>query len=241
MVAVITGGSRGIGEAIGLDLASKGFDIAIVDIMNEAPQELMEKIVAMGQKATFHQCDVSDFAAVKAMAKTMKKEFGQIDVLVNNAGITRDNLVLRMTEEEFDQVININLKGAYNMIRHISPIMFKQRSGSIINMASVAGVYGNAGQANYSASKAGMIGMTKSLSKELGSRGIRVNAVAPGVIKTKMTDVLSDEIKEQMVSRISLGFFGEVQDIANAVGFLATDQSRYITGQTFVIDGGLSL
>ena len=175
------------------------------------------------------------------MITDVKKEYGRIDILVNNAGITRDNLVMKMKEEDFDKVIEVNLKGAFNCMKHVSRIMLKQRSGSIINMSSVSGVIGNAGQMNYCASKAGLIGMTKSLAREIGSRGIRVNAIAPGYIRTEMTEVLPEEVKEGILNQVPLKRMGEVEDIAEAVAFLASDKSTYITGQTLQVDGGMGM
>ena len=187
------------------------------------------------------QCDVADFEACENMIKTMIETYGHLDILVNNAGITRDGLLMKMSEEDFDAVLNTNLKGAFNCIKHISRQMLKQKSGRIINISSVSGVLGNAGQANYCAAKAGVIGLTKSAAKELASRGITVNAVAPGFIKTEMTDVLKDDIKKAIMENIPMKAFGETEDIANAVAFLASEEARYITGQVISVDGGMAM
>ena len=186
-------------------------------------------------------CDVSDFAACEEMTKAVKARFGTIDVLVNNAGITRDGLLVRMSEDQFDAVTNVNYKSVFNMTRHVGAVMFRQRSGRIINISSVAGVYGNAGQINYSAAKAGIIGMTKTTAKELGSRGITCNAVAPGFIRTPMTDVLKEEYKAEILKQIALGRLGEPEYIANAVAFFASDRASYVTGQVLVVSGGMSM
>jgi len=239
-VAIITGASRGIGQAIAIHFSKLGMDLALNYFGEEA--EIAETIAAVtehGSEIITFNCDVSDFNKAKEMIDDTKKHFGKIDVLVNNAGITRDNLLMRMSESEFDSVINVNLKGAFNCIRHISRIMMKQRSGSIINIASVTGITGNAGQANYAASKAGVIGLTKTVARELAPRGIRANAIAPGYVATAMTEILPDKVKEQMLSNIPLGRYGTVEDVANVADFLASEQSSYITGQVLVVDGGM--
>lgn len=241
-IAIVTGASRGIGRQIAKTLAGYGATV-IVNYCGskDKAESVVAEITEAGGTAVTYQGDVSDFEVAKAMITDVKKQFGRIDVLVNNAGITKDNLVMKMSEEDFDKVIEVNLKGAFNCMKHVSRIMLKQRSGSIINMSSVSGVIGNAGQMNYCASKAGMIGMTKSLAREIGSRGIRVNAIAPGYIRTEMTDILSDEVKEGILSQVPLKRMGEVEDIAEAVAFLASDKSTYITGQTLQVDGGMGM
>lgn len=235
-VALITGGSRGIGKACAKELAKAGFDIAVIYAGNEAAaNETISELKAMNVEAEAYKCDVSDAESVnECVAKVMEK-FGRIDVLVNNAGITRDNLMLRMNHDDWNAVINTNLTGAFNMTKPIVKIMMKQRSGSIVNMSSIVGVMGNAGQANYSAAKAGLIGFTKSLAKELGSRNIRVNAIAPGFIKTDMTKGLDID---SFAEHIPLKRLGEAEDIAVTVKFLAVD-GKYVTGQVIGIDGGL--
>ncbi|MBM7623823.1 3-oxoacyl-[acyl-carrier-protein] reductase [Sporohalobacter salinus] len=241
-VAVVTGSSRGIGRAIALALAKKGASIAVnypVEAEKEDAQEVVEEIEDLGQKAIKVEADVTELEEVKEMMKQVKGEFGSIDILVNNAGITNDNLLLRMKEEEWDSVIDVNLKGVFNCTKAVTKIMMKQRSGKIINIASVVGLMGNAGQANYSASKAGVIGFTKSTAKELSSRGITVNAIAPGFIQSKMTDELSEEVKEKMLEAIPLDEFGKPEDVANAASFLATKEADYITGQVINVDGGM--
>ena len=235
-VALITGGSRGIGKACAKELAKAGFDIAVIYAGNEAAaNETVSELKAMNVEAEAYKCDVSDAESVnECVAKVMEK-FGRIDVLVNNAGITRDNLMLRMNHDDWNAVINTNLTGAFNMTKPIVKIMMKQRSGSIVNMSSIVGVVGNAGHANYSAAKAGLIGFTKSLAKELGSRNIRVNAIAPGFIKTAMTKGLDID---SFAEHIPLKRLGEAEDIAVTVKFLAVD-GKYITGQVIGVDGGL--
>jgi 3-oxoacyl-[acyl-carrier protein] reductase len=241
-IAIVTGASRGIGRQIAKTLAGYGAAV-IVNYCGskEKAEEVVREIEEAGGSAKAYQGDVSDFETAKNMITDVKKEYGRIDILVNNAGITRDNLVMKMKEEDFDKVIEVNLKGAFNCMKHVSRIMLKQRSGSIINMSSVSGVIGNAGQMNYCASKAGLIGMTKSLAREIGSRGIRVNAIAPGYIRTEMTEVLPEEVKEGILSQVPLKRMGEVEDIAEAVAFLASDKSTYITGQTLQVDGGMGM
>lgn len=241
-VALVTGASRGIGRAIALNLASNGATIVInYNGSKEKAEEVFHEIINNHGKALLYKADVSDFDLVKQMVSDIKDEFGRIDILVNNAGITKDNLILRMSEEEFDKVIDINLKGTFNCARHVSPIMLKQRYGRIINISSIVGIHGNPGQINYSASKAGVIGITKSLAKELGSRGITVNAVAPGYINTDMTEGLKDEWKELIKEQIPLKRLGEATDVAQTVAFLASEYSSYITGHTIMVDGGLGI
>ncbi|ADQ46395.1 3-oxoacyl-(acyl-carrier-protein) reductase [Caldicellulosiruptor kronotskyensis 2002] len=239
-VALITGASRGIGRAIALKFAQNGANVVINYSSSQSQAEnLKEEIEKIGTKTMIIKCDVSNPDEVSHMFSQVEKEFGRLDILVNNAGITKDGLILRMNEEDFDKVIAINLKGAFLCARAAAKMMVKQRFGNIINISSVVGIAGNVGQANYAASKAGIIGLTKSLAKELASRNIRVNAIAPGFIKTDMTEVLSDKVKEAMLSSIPLGRFGEADEIANVALFLASSLSSYITGQVIVVDGGM--
>lgn len=242
-VAVITGSARGIGAAIALRLAEDGFDIALNDISEKSFEnnDIMDKIRAKGVMCEKFIADVSNAAQVEETVKAIKDCFGSIDVLVNNAGITRDGLLARMSEENYDLVIAVNQKSVYNMMRYVVPVMMKQRSGRIINMSSVAGLHGNAGQFNYSASKAAIIGMTKSAAKELGSRGINVNAIAPGFISTPMTDALTDEQKKAIFDMIAMKRYGSVEEIAGVASFLAGKDSSYVTGQVIEISGGLSM
>lgn len=241
-VAVITGAARGIGREIALTFAGYGAKVVVnYNGSEENASKLVEEIKASGGDAAAFKADVSDFAQAEALMKFAVGQYGRIDILVNNAGITRDNLVLGMKEEDFDKVININLKGTFNCIKHVYRIMMKQKYGRIINMSSVVGVEGNAGQVNYSASKAGVIGITKSIAKELGSRGITANAIAPGFIKTDMTDALSDKQKDAMLEHITVKRLGEVSDVAETAAFLASDKASYITGQVIKVDGGMSL
>ena len=236
-VALVTGAGRGIGVAIAETLAREGaFVVVNYRGSGQAAQELAEKIGGVAM-----QCDVADFEACENMIKTMIETYGHLDILVNNAGITRDGLLMKMSEEDFDAVINTNLKGCFNTIRHMSRYFLKQRAGKIINISSVSGILGNAGQANYSASKAGVIGLTKAVARELASRGINVNAVAPGFVETDMTDALSDSVKENLKSQIPLGKIGHPQDIAKAVAFLASPDANYITGQVLSVDGGMAI
>lgn len=241
--ALITGSSRGIGAAIALRLADDGFDIALNDLNEDMfrDNDIVEKIREKGVKCEYFCADVSDYAQCEEMVNAVKEKFGGLDVLVNNAGITRDGLMARMSEEQYDMVINVNQKSVFNMMKHAGKIMMKQRSGKIINVASVAGLYGNPGQINYSASKAAIIGMTKTIAKELGSRGINVNAVAPGFIKTPMTDKLTEEQKNAMLNLIAMKRYGLPEEIAGVVSFLASKDSSYVTGQVIEISGGLSM
>lgn len=241
-IAVVTGASRGIGRAVALELAEKGCLVIInYNGSEERAREVQTAILQKGGEASIYQCDVSDFAASEIFFQEIVKKYGRIDVLVNNAGITKDGLLMRMSEEDFSRVVDVNLKGAFHCIRHASRQMLRQKSGRIISIASVVGISGNAGQANYAASKAGIIGLTKSAARELASRGITVNAVAPGFIRTDMTDVLSDKIKEETVKRIPMGNFGAPKDVAKAVSFLASDDAGYITGQVLCVDGGMAM
>ena len=241
--AVITGSARGIGAAIALRLATDGYDIALNDISEKSFEnnDIVEKIKAKGVDCEVFICDVSSFEQVEKFVKDVKARFGTIDVLVNNAGITRDGLLARMSEEQYDSVIAVNQKSVFNMCRFAGAVMMRQKSGRIINLASVAGLYGNSGQMNYSATKAAIIGMTKTVAKELGSRGITCNAVAPGFIKTPMTDKLTDEQKAAMLEQIAMKRFGEVDDIAGVVSFLASKDAAYVTGQVIEISGGIMM
>ena len=241
--AVITGASRGIGAAVALRLAADGFAIALNDL-NEAmfeESDVIEKCRGYGVEAEVFAADVSDYAACESMVKAIKERFNTIDVLVNNAGITRDGLMARMSEEQYDLVISVNQKSVFNMMKLAGNVMFRQKQGKIVNIASVAGLYGNAGQLNYSASKAAVIAMTKTAAKELGARNINVNAVAPGFIQTPMTDKLTDEQKAKILELIAMRRYGRVEEVADAVAFLSSDNSSYITGQTIEISGGLSM
>lgn len=238
--AVVTGASRGIGRAVALELAEQGANVVVNYSGSEAKAyEVVEAIKEMGSEAIAVRCNVGNMEDVQAMMKEALTQFGTIDILVNNAGITRDNLLMRMKEEEWDDVININLKGVFNATKAVTRQMMKQRSGRIINIASIVGVMGNAGQANYVAAKAGVIGLTKSTARELASRHITVNAIAPGFITTDMTDKLTEEVKAEMLKQIPLARFGEAKDIASIVSFLASEKSAYITGQTLHVDGGM--
>jgi 3-oxoacyl-[acyl-carrier protein] reductase len=235
-VVMVTGGAAGIGRVTAESFAREGARIAICDVNPEAGETAAK---ALGSEASFEQVDVASTTAVSSWVEGVFDKYGQIDVLVNNAGITRDGLIMRMKEEDWDAVISVNLKSAFNCIKAASKIMVKQRSGRIINLASVVGVMGNPGQANYVASKAGMIGLTKTVAKELGARGITVNAVAPGFIETDMTAVLSDKVKEAMLGMVPLRRAGTPQDVADAITFLASDQAAYITGQVIHVTGGM--
>lgn len=241
-VAVVTGAGRGIGRGIALALAREGATV-VVNYNGSADRaaEVVRSIEEGGGKATAVQCNVSDFEAAKEFYANIVKEYSKIDILVNNAGITKDNLIMKMSEQEFQSVVQTNLAGTFHGVKFVSRPMMKQRYGRIINIASVAGVTGNVGQANYSASKAGVIGLTKATAKELAPRNITVNAIAPGFVETEMTDVLSDSVKEAAIATIPLGKFGQVEDIAEAVVFLASDCAKYITGQVLCIDGGIAM
>ncbi|WP_301962059.1 3-oxoacyl-[acyl-carrier-protein] reductase [uncultured Megasphaera sp.] len=238
--AVVTGGSRGIGRAIAVALAAEGAKVAVIYAGNAAAaEETLSLIKEQGGEAVAMQCDVADDAAVSDMINAVKEQFGSVDILVNNAGITRDGLLMRMKEGDWQVVLDTNLTGVFHCTKAVTKLMMKQRSGAIINITSVVGQTGNAGQANYAAAKAGMIGFTKSVAKELASRGIRVNAVAPGCIDTDMTAVLSDAVKEDMLKSIPLGRVAQPEEVAKAVVFLASDNASYITGQVLNVDGGM--
>ncbi len=240
--ALITGAARGIGKALALKFASEGANIAFTDIeINENGKQTEEEIAALGVKAKGYASNAANFDETQAVVAEVVKDFGRIDILVNNAGITKDRLMLRMTESDWDAVIAVNLKSAFNFINAVLPIMMRQRGGSIINMASVVGVHGNAGQANYAASKAGLIALAKSIAQEVGSRGIRANAIAPGFIETAMTAALPEEVRAEWAKRIPLRRGGKVEDIANVATFLASDMSGYVTGQVIHVDGGMNM
>ena len=241
-VALITGAARGIGKAIALKYASEGADIAFTDlVIDENGKQTEQEIAALGVKAKGYASNAADFAQTEEVVKQIKEEFGKIDILVNNAGITKDGLMLRMTEQQWDAVIAVNLKSAFNFIHALVPIMMRQRSGSIINMASVVGVHGNAGQSNYAASKAGLIALAKSIAQEMGPKGIRANAIAPGFIDTAMTQALPDDIRKEWINKIPLRRGGQVDDIANVATFLASDMSSYVSGQVIQVDGGMNM
>ena len=240
-VALITGGSRGIGKAIAKKFAKEGYDI-VINYVSESAElgKVKEEIIEnRNVDILFVKADVTNYNGCEEMIKEVINKFGRIDVLVNNAGITKDGLLMRMKEEDFDKVIEVNLKGTFNVTKNVIPYMMKQRSGKIVNISSVVGIGGNAGQANYAASKAGIIGFTKSIAKELASRNILANCVAPGFIKTDMTDVLSDAVKENINKQIPLNKMGEADEVANAVYFLASEENTYITGQVLNVDGGM--
>ncbi|WP_194190213.1 3-oxoacyl-[acyl-carrier-protein] reductase [Clostridium chrysemydis] len=238
--SVVTGASRGIGRAIAKRLAKAGSNIVINYRSSEKEaSELKNELEDMNVEVLVYKCDIQNINEVSDMLKAAKEKFGKIDIMVNNAGITKDTLLLRMKEEDFDSVIDVNLKGVFNCLKEITPIMVRQKSGKIINLSSVIGLIGNAGQVNYAASKAGVIGMTKSLAKEVGSRGITVNAVAPGFIQTDMTNDLNDKYKDEIKKNIPLRRLGEAEDVANLVAFLASEESSYITGQVINVDGGM--
>ena len=242
--AVITGSTRGIGKSIAIKYASLGCNI-VINYKSENDEvnarELSDEICKLGVDTLIVKANVGDFEEAKNLVEKAKEKFGKVDILVNNAGITKDNLIIRMKEEDFDSVIKTNLKGAFNCLKAVTPIMLKQKYGKIVNMASVVGVVGNPGQVNYCASKAGLIGMTKSLAKEIGSRNITVNAIAPGFIDTDMTKILSDDQKKKILSQIPLNKFGNVEDIANVALFLGSENSNYITGQVIHVDGGMAM
>lgn len=240
--AVVTGASRGIGRAIAMELAEQGAEVIInYNGSRESARKVKQEIESKGKRAEAVQCNVADYDQCSEFISNVIKSCGKIDILVNNAGITRDGLLMKMPEQDFDDVLAVNLKGTFNTMRAVARQMIKQRSGRIINMSSVVGICGNAGQANYAASKAGIIGMTKSAAKELASRGITVNAVAPGFVETEMTAVLSDKVKEDAVRQIPLGRFGKPEDIAGTVAFLASEAAGYITGQVIQVDGGMAI
>lgn len=240
--ALITGAARGIGKALALRFAAEGANIAFTDLaIDENGKKTEEEIAALGVKVKGYASNAADFAQTETVVKDVVADFGRIDILVNNAGITRDGLMLRMTESQWDSVISVNLKSAFNFIHAVLPVMMRQRGGSIINMASVVGVHGNAGQSNYAASKAGLIALAKSIAQEVGSRGIRANAIAPGFIETAMTAALPDDIRAEWVKKIPLRRGGQVDDIANVATFLASDMSSYVTGQVIQVDGGMNM
>jgi 3-oxoacyl-[acyl-carrier protein] reductase len=238
-VAIVTGSAQGIGKEIATTLAQEGADLVVVDVNLEQAEKTAQELANLGRKTMALKVDVSKSTEVEEMVNKILDKFGKIDILVNNAGITRDNLLLRMKEEEWDLVISINLKGTFNCLKAVTRPMMKARSGKIVNIASIIGIAGNAGQANYAASKAGVIALTKSAAKELASRNVNINAVAPGFIQTAMTHVLPEAVKEEMLKRIPLAKLGEVKDVAKAVLFLAGPDSDYITGQVVVVDGGM--
>ena len=241
-IALVTGASRGIGRRIAVTLAGYGATVIVNYNGSQAKaEEVVTEIEGNGGRAEAIQCNVAEFDEAKELIDKVVKSYGRLDILVNNAGITKDNLILKMSEEDFDAVLSTNLKGAFNCVKHVARQMLKQRSGRIINISSVSGVMGNTGQANYCASKAGVIGLTKSVAKELGSRGITSNAVAPGFIETEMTAVLSDDVKKSMGEQIPLKRFGQTKDIAETVAFLASDLAGYITGQVIQVDGGMAM
>lgn len=241
-VAIITGASRGIGKAIALDMAKNGANIAIIYVGNKDRAEETKTIAEeFGVKANIYKCDVADFNEAANCVKAIIADFGKVDILVNNAGITKDALVLSMNEEDFSNVIDTNLKGAFNMIKQVYSVFMKQRNGRIINISSVSGLMGNAGQANYSASKAGVVGLTKTVAKELAARGVTCNAIAPGFIATDMTDKLSDKVKEAAINSIPMKKMGEPSDIACMATFLASDNAKYITGEVIRVDGGIAM
>ena len=239
--AIVTGAARGIGKAIALKFAQEGANIAFTDlVIDENAEATAKEIETLGVKAKAYASNAASFEDTAKVVEAIHADFGRIDILVNNAGITRDGLMMRMTEQQWDMVINVNLKSAFNFIHACTPIM-RQKAGSIINMASVVGVHGNAGQANYSASKAGMIALAKSIAQELGSRGIRANAIAPGFIMTAMTDALSEEVKAEWCKKIPLRRGGTPEDVANIATFLASDMSSYVSGQVIQVDGGMNM
>ena len=238
-VALITGGARGIGQAIGMAFAKEGADIVVADVNMEIAQKTASEIEALGRKVLALDMDVTNYEKVEEGINKILDKFGKVDILVHNAGITKDNLLLRMSQAEWDAVINVNLKGTFNCIRAVCRPMVKQRSGRIISIASIIGLMGNPGQANYAASKAGIIALTKTVAKELASRNINANAVAPGFIQTEMTAKLPEELKKKMLEAIPLGKLGTPQDIAKVCLFLASEESSYITGQTITVDGGM--
>lgn len=238
-VALVTGGAQGIGKAVALLLARNGADIVVSDINLEKAEETAKEVQALGRKALATKVDVAAFGDVEKMVETILTQFGKVDILVNNAGIARDKLILRMTEEDWDAVLNINLKGTFNCTKAVVRHMSKQKSGKIVNIASVVGEMGNAGQGNYAASKAGVIGFTKTIAREFAQRGINVNAIAPGYIETPMTDALSDKVKEELKRLIPMDRLGKPEDVAEAVLFLVSESANYITGQVLNVNGGI--
>ena len=239
--ALVTGAARGIGKAIALKFAQEGANIAFTDlVIDENGKATEAEIAALGVKAKGYASNAADFAQSEEVVKQVKEDFGSVDILVNNAGITKDGLMLRMTEQQWDAVIGVNLKSAFNFIHAVIPVMMRQRGGSIINMASVVGVHGNAGQANYAASKAGMIALAKSVAQEMGPKGIRANAIAPGFINTAMTQELSEEVRKEWMNQIPLRRGGTVEDVANCALYLASDLSSYVSGQVIQVDGGMN-
>lgn len=241
-VALVTGASRGIGREIAISLANEGATVIVnYNGSKEKAEAVVDEIIKAGGKAESIGCSVADFTGVENMISSITEKYGKIDILVNNAGITRDGLLMKMSESDYDDVISTNLKGTFNCVRHVSRQMLKQRSGRIINISSVVGLSGNAGQANYASSKAGIIGLTKSAAKELASRGITVNAVAPGYVDTEMTQVLSDAVRENVLAQIPMKRMGNTKDIANVVVFLASDMAAYVTGQVLSVDGGMHI
>lgn len=240
--AVVTGAARGIGKAIALKFAAEGANVAFTDlVIDENGKQTEEEIAAFGVKVKAYASNAANFEETSKVINSIKEEFGSIDILVNNAGITKDGLMMRMTESQWDAVIAVNLKSAFNFIHACTPIMMRQKAGSIINMSSVVGVHGNAGQCNYSASKAGLIALAKSIAQEIGSRGVRANSIAPGFIMTEMTNKLSDDVKKEWCQRIPLRRGGSPEDIANVATFLASDLSSYVTGQVIQVDGGMNM
>ena len=238
--AIVTGAARGIGKAIALKFASEGANVAFTDlVIDENAQNTEKELAALGVKVKGYASNAANFEDTAKVVAEIHKDFGSIDILVNNAGITRDGLMMRMTEQQWDMVINVNLKSAFNFIHACTPIMMRQKTGSIINMASVVGVSGNAGQSNYSASKAGMIGLAKSVAKELGSRGVRVNAIAPGFIESDMTDAIPEKMKDAMIAQVPMKRIGQAEEVAEVAAFLASQE--YLTGQTIAIDGGMTM
>lgn len=241
-IALVTGAGKGIGREIALTLARNGATVIVnYNGSKERAEEVVREITENGGSAEAMQCNVSDFAASETLVKTVLEKYKKVDILVNNAGVTRDNLIMRMSEEDYDTVVDTNLKGAFNMIKHLSRSFIKQRGGKIINITSVSGVLGNAGQANYSASKAGLIGLTKSVAREFASRGVNVNAVAPGFIDTDMTGGMTEEAKKELNGMIPMGKIGNTSDVADLVLFLAGNHSDYITGQVICVDGGMAI
>lgn len=239
-VALVTGGSKGIGAGIALELARNDYDIVInYQSSEERALEISKKCEALGVKALIYQADVSNYDDVKSMITFIKETFGRIDVLVNNSGITKDNLILRMSNDDFRDVIDVNLQGTFNTCKEVAPIMLRQKQGCIINVSSVIGLIGNVGQVNYAASKAGIIGLSKSLAKELASRNIRVNVIAPGFIRTEMTDKLDENTRLDILKMIPVKQFGTIEDVGNLVAFLVSDKAQYITGQVINVDGGM--